>query len=67
MEVGEPHSGIIQGAQLKVNKDHFNLKVMCTSNSIKEIQFKSLLMNSTMYDFEVKVIIKLSGTRFRGG
>ena len=54
VEVDEPPFGIIQGAQLKVSKDPLNLKVMCTHNSIKEIEFKSLVFNPTVYGLEVE-------------
>ena len=54
MEVGEPPSSIIQGAQLKVIKDPLNLKLVCTRNPIKEIEFKSLVLNPTVDGLEVE-------------
>ena len=54
VEVGEPPSGIIQGAQRKVSKDPLNLKILCTRNSIKEIEFKSLVLNPMVDGLEVE-------------
>ena len=39
VEVGELFFGMIQRAQLRVNKDPLNMKVVCTCNSIREIEF----------------------------
>ena len=54
MEVSELFFRHNSAGPVRVNKDPLNMKVVCTRNSIKEIEFKSLVLNPMVDGLEVE-------------